>query len=283
MTEAAEAAPCRHASAVPASVVDRVAELVQTLAADQETLARAGLSSDEYARALPAAIETLRGRTSADNGRRRDFLASIFYELRRQGLIDSFTIPQYGNETVYRLEVPDLGSVAVIQKGCPDGVHSSVLWQEPSWAIETYLWWLCSSKKAHPGEHVARGVSRLRRRFFSDSPGTLSGVVFHNDLCGTQERLCPKQAQAINIDGQMVPPPCVWAMPMSRKTESASWNWERNAEPRFPRVLLAAFSIDATSTPSFTSQIGFRQRSDGTVSTVISNNAGPALSSTHRT
>lgn len=282
MSEPAEAAPCRHASAVSSSVVDRVAELIQTLANDNDALARAGLSSQEYAEGLPAAIESLRGRMSANNGSRRDFLASIFAELESRGLIDAFTVPTYGDDTVYRLEVPSVGSVAVIQKGCPDGTHSSVQWEEPPWAAETYLWWLCSSKKAHPGEHVTRGVSRLRRRFFSDAAGTLSGVIFHNDLCGTQERLCPKQVHAIAIGGRMVPPPCVWAMPKRRETGLDSWNWERDARPQFAAVLLAAFSIDLRAVPSFTSQVGFRRRSNGDVGTIISNNAGPALSSTHR-
>lgn len=250
MSEPAYAAPCRHAPAVPDGVIARVGQLIEALADDQMALARAGLSADEYTQALPGAIEALRGRMSASNGSRRDFLKSIFSELERQGLIASFTVPSYGEDTIYRLEVPPIGSVAIIQKGCPDGAHSSVRWEEPSWAVETYLWWLCSSKKAHPGEHVARGVSRLRRRFFSDAPGALTGIIFHNELCGTPERVCPKQSRAISIDGQWVPPPCIWAMPRTRNFTSTSWNWERSATPKFPQILLEAFSINADTAMS---------------------------------
>lgn len=277
---AEEAAPCRHAGAPPQAVLDKVAILIQRLSEDQTLLQAHGLTSTEYQRALPAAIETLRGSMSASNSEKRRFLASLFEAMRDRGLLSSVMTPTYGEDTVYRLKLPDGTNIAIIQKGCPDGVHSSVRWSAPDWAQETYLWWLCSSLNLEPGEHVSKGVNRLRKRFFSEAPDTLDGVIFHNQICGSPQRPCPKMAKALPIDGTLTPPPCIYSMPQ-RKAGVNDWNWNGGRELKFPTVLLEFFGIQPSAVPAFVGHVGFQRRA-GVLRTTITSRYGLGRSTTDR-
>jgi len=112
-----QAAPCRHAGTAPDHIVDQVAAVIRALANDADYLSRRGLSIEEYAGALPAAIERMRGSTAASTSNRRDFLGRIFDAMLSRGLISKLESPRYGDDTVYRLHVAGFGDVAVIQKG----------------------------------------------------------------------------------------------------------------------------------------------------------------------
>lgn len=273
-----DAAPCHHAGAPPPEVVHKVDGLINKLVTETEILARYGLTAEEYRDALPAAIEATRGRMSASNAGRRRFLLDILKALQQAGLVDSVTKPQYGDDTVYRLAVPGLGNVAIIQKGCPDGAHSSIRWSVPDWARETYLWWLCDSMKAEPGEHVAKGIQRMRSRILDPADRTVDGVIFHNHLCGTPKRLCPKQDRAVRIGGQPVPPPCVYVTP---DTQATDLNWDGRQQRVFPGILLSLFGIGEQILPAYVGHVGF-QRKSGEVRTTISARFGVGRSTTYR-
>lgn len=275
------AAPCRHVGAPPPAVVERVSLAIQGLAQDASFLAKHGISPAEYDMALPSAVESLRGSMSASNTDRRQFLSRIFEHLISEGLIESVTPPLYGADTVYRLAVPGIGIVAVIQKGCPDGAHSSLRWTVPDWADETYLWWLCSSTKAHPGEHISKGVNRLRQRFFSEVPGVLDGIIFHNELCGGSGRPCPKMERTVDIVGRPTPPPCVYVMPQ-RGVECSDWNWNGTRRVDFPSVLLQAFGITPAEVDSYVGHVGFQRRGNGNLRTTITSRFGAGRSTTFR-
>ncbi|MFI2663484.1 hypothetical protein [Micromonospora carbonacea] len=253
---------------------------MQKLVTEADVLARYGLSADEYRDALPAAIEAARGSMSASNAGRRRFLLDILEALQQADLVDSVAKPQYGAHTVYRLGVPGFGYVAVIQKGCPDGEHSSVRWSVPDWARETYLWWLCDSMKSEPGEHVAKGIQRMRGRFLDPTDRTLDGVIFHNHLCGTPKRLCPKQDRAVRIGAQLVPPPCVYVTP-DNDTQGSNMNWDGRQQRVFPGILLSLFGIDEQTLPAYVGHVGF-QRKGGEVRTTISARFGIGRSTTFR-
>lgn len=281
MIGAEPASPCRHVGSPPPAVVERAAEAIRSLATHPDVLARHGISASEFASAFPAAIESVRGSMSASNGERREFLASVLGHLLDCGLATNLSAPAYGDDTVYRLSVPGVGNVAVIQKGCPDGAHSSVRWSVPDWADETYLWWLCSSMKAHPGEHIAKGVNRLRQRFFSDAPGTVSGVIFQNEMCGSSQRPCPKQDRSATIGIQRVPAPCVYSMP-DRDSAASSWNWTGDRDLKFPTILLGAFGIPPSEAAAFVGFVGFQRRDNGALRTTITTRFGAGRSSTFR-
>jgi hypothetical protein len=218
---------------------------------------------------------------SASNSNRRQFLRSVLDHVVERGLATSLSTPAYGEDTVYRLNVPGIGAVAIIQKGCPDGAHSSTRWSAPVWAEETYLWWLCSSMNTHPGEHISKGVNRLRQKFLSDESNTLSGVIFNNELCGTQQRPCPKRDRSALIDGQLVPAPCIFVMP-ARDKNGSSWNWNDERTPKFPARLLQAFDIAPSEAALFTGFIGFQQKDNGALRTTITTRFGAGRSSTYR-
>jgi hypothetical protein len=281
MTGAEVAAPCRHVGAVSSAVVERVAEVIKALADHPDVLARHGVSQSEFASAFPAAIESVRGSMSASNADRRQFLVGVLEHIVDRGLATSVSPPIYGADTVYRLDVPNVGAIAIIQKGCPDGAHSSVRWSVPDWARETYLWWLCPSMKAHPGEHIAKGVNRLRKRFFSDSTDSISGVIFHNELCGSSLRPCPKQARSALIGGQLVPAPCIYTMP-ERDGDASEWNWTGDRSLAFPSILLQAFGVPAPEVEAFIGSVGFQRKDNGALRTTITTRFGAGRSSTLR-
>jgi hypothetical protein len=277
---AERAAPCRHAGAPPQSVIDKVSRVISALHHDAAFLASRGLTPEEYLSALPSVVETLRGSQSATSSDRRRFLVDIFRAMTSKGLLSKFEMPSYGDDTVYRLTVESFGDVAIIQKGCPDGAHSSVRWSAPDWARETYLWWLCSSQKSEPGEHIVKGINRLRQRFFSDAPDTVDGIIFHNDLCGSPQRPCPKMATAIDINGKMIPPPCVYVMP-ARRPGAVEWNWEGARRRAFPATLLALFNISADDAPAYVGYVGFQGRG-GEIRSTSTSRFGPGRSTTYR-
>lgn len=268
---ASEAAPCRHRGAPPDDIVDRVAAVVRALGEDEAFLNRNGLSSDDFRLALPTAIERVRGSQSASNSERREFLVSLFEFLVARGAISSFSRPMYGDDTVYRLCVDGAGDIAVVQKGCPDGRHSSVAWSVPDWASETYVWWLCSSLTKEPGWHVSAGVKRLRARFFNDQDETLDGVIFHNNVCGTDHRPCPKLSRAVDIGGMRVPPPCIWVTP--DPGSGPDYNWAGTTQRRFPAILLSGFGILPEEAALYTGHVGF-QRGTGADRTNITSRYG---------
>ena len=274
-----QAAPCRHKGAPPEAVVAQVVRIIETIGQDDAYLHSRGLSPEEYRLALPVAIEQMRGRSSASNKERRDFLTLILDHLVSSQAIDRYTMPDYGRDTVYRLSIPDIGDVAVVQKGCPDGKHGSVAWSVPDWAVETYLWWLCPSLKKDPGWHVSAGVKRLRAEFFSPRPDALDGVIFHDRTCGTDQRPCPKMRHAVRIGDVDVPPPCIWALP--KRTNGPDYNWDGSRALRFPAILLAAFGLESSHIPLFTGYVGFKE-SPHSSRTTITSRFGPGKTTTSR-
>lgn len=281
------AAPCNHPGAPPEEVIDLVATAVRAIAEDATFLQRQGLTKQDFELALPAAIQRIRGSAAADNSDRRLFLKDLLQNLVASGTILAFETPDYGDDTVYRLYVEGIGSVAIIQKGCPDGVHSSVTWSSPDWADETYLWWLCDSLTNSPGVHVTKGVNRLRNRFFSEEySDAVDGVIFHNATCGSSLRPCPKISRSLKIRDKLIPPPCIWVMPERTSITNNSdikkdWNWEGGRSQGFPAILLSAFGIEAREAPLFIGHIGFLKGARGT-RTTISSRYGAGASTTYR-
>lgn len=279
------AAPCRHVGVLPEDVIQRAVNIITGLSVDQPYLSKHGLSANEFAEALPTAIERIRGRAAASTSDRRQFLAAIFQAMSDRSIISGFKMPRYGEDTVYRLDIPNFGEIAIIQKGCPDGAHSSVRWSVPDWAAETYLWWCCPSLAHHPGTHVGLGVKRLKTRFFENYPNDagkdmIDGVVFHNELCGTPQRPCPKLNRSIDLEGRLIPAPCVYIFP-KQQVGVSEWNWEGSRQLVFPSLLLQLFGVRADEVPAFTGHIGF-QRKGGQIRTTISARYGLGRSTTYR-
>ena len=256
---AEEAAPCRHPGAPPEEVINTVVSMFTEISTDVKLLASHGISTEEYILALPAAIERFRGSRAASNSDRRKFLGELLELLRKAGACTDIQNPSYGDDTIYKLTVPRIGDIAIIQKGCPDGAHSSTNWTRPAWAKEAYIWWVCSSTSHEPGEHITKGINRLKNRFFSELPDTIDGVIFHNELCGSPQRPCPKMNFALMMGTIKIPPPCIYVMP-DRATDVQEWNWTGTRELGFPSCLLTAFGVPPTQVQMYTSFVGFQQR-----------------------
>jgi hypothetical protein len=208
----ANAAPCRHRGAPREQIVEQVLGLLTgALAVDKDYLEKHGLTPEEYVQTLPTAVEKLRGRMAASNRKRRDFVEEVVSLLVDAAVVERYQKPKYGSDTVYRLFMKGGMQVGLIQKGCPDGKHSSVTWSRPAWADELYLWWVCDSKNAEPGEHIWMGVTRLRGKVSAPGEDQLDGLIFYNQLCGTPDRPCPKLEHAVDHNGLKLPPPVRWS------------------------------------------------------------------------
>jgi hypothetical protein len=254
---AEKVAPCRHAGVAPEEVIERSIKAIQNLHSVPGYLAANGLSVAEYQAALPIAIQRLRGSAAAKNSERRQYLKDILNAMLERGFISSLQEPKYGQDTIYRVEIPNFGSVAIIQKGCPDGKHSSNAWTVPDWARESYVWWLCPSVRYVPGVHINKGVTRMTPRFLSDKKDVnkkmLDGVIFNNEVCGTPNRPCPKSDLAISIGGSVVVPPCIYILPERESLES-----KRSAV--FPSLLLSLFGIEGAKGDDYIGRISFHEK-----------------------
>ncbi|MDB6027098.1 MAG: hypothetical protein JWM68_3321 [Verrucomicrobiales bacterium] len=278
----ASAAPCRHRGTPREGAIEQVIGLLSAkLGADQAYLERHGLTPEEYTHSLPAAIERLRGRMAAKNQKRRDFVEEIVKLLVETGVASNYQKPRYGKHTIYRVYLKNGIQVGIIQKGCPDGKHSSVAWSRPEWAKELYLWWVCDSKAAEPGEHVWKGVTRLRGKVSLPGEDQLDGLIFFNRLCGTPERPCPKMEHAVERNGVKLPPPCVYVFP-HWETGQNNLNWRGEVQRTFPAQLLRAFGILPTHAPNFIGHVGFRLSAPNAINTEITSRYGPAKASTAR-
>ena len=277
----ADAAPCRHRGAPPEPLVNQVAGfLTQVVARDSAYLTAHGIQPEEFDLAFPAAVEKIRGSWAASNRDRRTFAQDVLQHLVTAKAIRRFDAPTYGDSTVYRLHLADGSTVGVIQKGCPDGAHSSTRWERPDWADELYLWWLCSSLRSEPGEHVWKGVARLRHKVAQESKNQLDGVIFFNSLCGSPTRPCPRVQRITTPAGKSLPPPCVYVFPTWDRT-AQELNWRGDAIRVFPAVLLAAFGIDRDASNNHVGYVGFRN-SPRVVRTEISARFGFAKSTSAR-
>lgn len=276
-----QAAPCRHQGAPPEILVNQVVDLLRSVIAQDDDYLRAhGLNRAEFERAFPAAVERIRGSWAANNQESRVFAYQIVEHLVATGAISNYDAPKYGRDTIYRLRLQDGTNVGLIQKGCPDGAHSSTNWQRPSWADELYLWWLCSSLKFEPGEHVWKGVSRVVKKVRAEPDNQLDGVIFFNSMCGTAERPCPKLNRVRIATGAMVPPPCVYVFPRW-DSEQADLNWRGTTLRRFPEVLLSAFDVDSSSSKDQVGFVGF-STSGHSMRTEITARFGPGKATSAR-
>ena len=276
-----QAAPCRHRGTPSEDLVNQVVDLLQRVVAKDESFLRSnGISSDEFDRAFPAAIERIRGSWAASNRDRRDFAELVIKHLAQSGVIRGYDVPKYGDSTIYRLLLNDGKQVGVIQKGCPDGAHSSTRWTRPAWADELYLWWLCSSLKFEPGDHVWKGVARVRKKVASEVDNQLDGIIFYNGSCGSPERPCPKAVRVTTTDGVTLPPPCIYVFP-TWKPDEADLNWRGSVTRTFPTVLLSAFEVKGEDWTNYVGYVGFRM-SGTAVRTEITTRFGPAKASSAR-
>lgn len=272
-----DSTPCRHRGAPSEDLVNQTINLIQNvLAKDVEYLNKNGISRDEFERSFSVAIERIRGSNAANNKERRSFACSVIEKLRDSGSVTSFDVPKYGKDSVYRLRLVNGKQVGIIQKGCPDGAHSSTNWTRPDWADELYLWWLCSGLTLQPGEHIWKGVSRVYNKVTSESKNQLDGIIFYNDLCGTPDRPCPKQIEGHDNP----PPPCIYVFPTIEEGKTRL-NWRGETQREFPSIMLSSFGIPRDLASQYISYVGFNITPRG-VKTEITNRYGAAKSCTAR-
>lgn len=249
--------PCR--TGFQASSVEAAKRLLRRLPeTSPELLAEANIAVDEWPPLLRAAVESMRGTTSATGTDKRRFINAVLKHCQQQHLIESWSFIGSRGRQDYRVTLPDNTQVAVEAKGCPDGNNTNI-WDRPSWAEEFVVWSLCPESLAHdPGRGVWSGVATRLLPKVAAERKVVDAFIFWDGRCGTALRRCPKdfgvygtlRSEATDLEGQAgkegwVPPPCIYLFPKSAPTVP------HNRQPpvhtvsscKFARMLLAAFNV----------------------------------------
>lgn len=250
--------PCRHG--VSPADVDRVKVLLTDLHVDAPALlAERGISVDGYPMLLRAAIESLRGTSSATTTEKRRFLEAILDHGVAASVFSAWEFVGTAGRQDYRVRLPNETVVGIEAKGCPDG-NNTTIWDRPGWANEFVVWSMCpESLVHHPGHGVWSGVStRLMPKLAAERErGRVDAFIFWDGRCGSSLRQCPKEfgitgglrATATDVPGQdgrqWLPPPCIYLFP------DAPPNVRNNKRPRvhtvadshFARALLNLFEV----------------------------------------
>jgi hypothetical protein len=246
-----------------------------------ELLEQSDISPDEWVPLLRAAVESMRGTSSATGTDKRRFIDAVLRYCAQRGLIDSWGFIGSSGRQDYRVTLPDGTDVAIEAKGCPDGNNTNI-WDRPSWADEFIVWSLCPESLAHnPGHGVWSGVAiRLLPKVAAERK-VVDAFVYWDARCGTKLRRCSKdfgvygdlRKQATDIDSQAgksqwVPPPCIYLFPKNAPTVP------HNLKPavhtiqssRFARMLLEAFNVpqDAMKDYVHTAEVEAKGTAQGT-------------------
>ena len=264
-TDEDDTLPCR--SGFPASSIDAAKRILTDLPQTSPgLLEQADIAPDEWSPLLRAAVESIRGTSSATTIDKRRFIGAVLKHCQQRSLIDSWSFIGSGGRQDYRVTLPDGTSVAVEAKGCPDG-NNTTIWDRPQWADEFVVWSLCPESLAHnPGHGVWSGVSiRLLPKIAAEKT-VVNAFIFWDARCGTRLRNCPKdygvsgslRAEATEIESQAskpgwVPPPCIYLFPRSAPTVPHNLKPAVHtiASSKFAHMLLEAFNVPENEMPSY--------------------------------
>ena len=208
---------------IPCVTTDEKRKLVQDYAAALQGQAHLigahGLSHQEFDESglFQAAIESLRGTTSASMADKRAFVRQILNHLQSVGEIDSWKSSEGRDRHDYEVHFAD-GRTSVIEaKGCLDGNNTNIF-TRPRNADEFVIWSLCQNSGADMAKNVWSGIHvRLGPEMIAENKH-VDGLVVWDALCGTAKRPCPKLAispdRRVQVkSGQSVPPPCIYLFP----------------------------------------------------------------------
>lgn len=277
---ASDTLPC--STGFPTSSLDAAKRILNELhQTSPELLEQADLPPEEWPQLLRAAVESMRGTSSATGVDKRRFVEAVFQHCQRRKLIESWSFIGAGRRQDYRVALPDGTDVAIEAKGCPDGNNLNI-WDRPQWADEVVVWSLCPESLAHnPGHGAWSGVSIRLLPTMAAEHKSVDAFIYWDARCGTPLRRCPKDfgvygslhAQASDLGSQAgkpewVPPPCIYLFPRSAPTVP------HNLKPpvhtigssKFARMLLEAFNVPAERMSDYvhTAQVEARGTEQGT-------------------
>ena len=277
------AAPCRHAGAPADWLVDKVVRVLEVeVARDTQFLKAHGITPEEYDSAYRVAVERIRGKISATDKPKKDFVDCILASGLTQQKFCAASLEDGGLTKSYRVELPSGRSIGLVRKGCPDGNHSA-RWDRPAWADELYIWWLCPSSRANePGASLWKGVGRIKNKALTEPENQLDGVIFYDQSCGTPERPCPKRAYGLFLsDGERLPPPCIFVNAAVNADCPGRLNWNGEKTVEFPPALLSIFGVPESEQALYTSFIGYELNNRDVGRVRITNNYGAGRTTSH--
>lgn len=269
------ASPCRHADVPSDWVVERIIALLERDIPEQPELLKGfGLTAEEYQSGYRVAIERIRGRISASDRLKKNFVERILEAGVGSGQFSSATLEEESLTRVYRVGLPDGKMVGLIRKGCPDGNHTT-RWERPKWADELYLWWLCPESRVNePGESVWKGLGRIKNKLQAEEQNRLDGIIFFDESCGSEARPCPKRAYSLAIEGVRLPPPCIYVLPGEINAAVGRLNWRGERRVEFPKALLSVFGVPTSKASEYAGFVGFEMLNSAVRLVRITSNYG---------
>lgn len=224
--EMSDVLPCR--THFPSALIPQAKQIIAGLGASHpEFLKQHGIDPQDWAPLARAAVESMRGATSAVTVEKRRFLEKILEYCRLRGLISSWTFIGSDGRQDYRVTMLDGRDVAIEAKGCGDG-NNTTIWDRPTWADEFIVWSLCPDSLAKdPGKGAWSGANRLINKVVAEQK-RVDAYIIWDGRCGSPWRPCPKlfgvegglRGSATDVQGEpgqenRVPPPCIFLFPRS--------------------------------------------------------------------
>ncbi|MEU4680657.1 hypothetical protein [Micromonospora sp. NPDC023737] len=272
--------PCHHD--FPSDRIGATKSILRNLSdTSPHLLHSADIQQEDWLPLLRAAIESMRGESSANPVEKQRFIAAVLQHCQQQKTIESWGFIGSGGRQDYRVSLPDGTTVAIEAKGCLDG-NNTAIWDRPSWADEFVVWGLCPEGLAKPpGKGAWSGIAtRLMPKIVAERK-VVDAFVLWDGRCGSARRICPKafgvdgplRSQATDIVGQVgkeawIPPPCIYLFPRSYPTVP------HNRKPaihtvntaRFSRALLEAFNVPEDKQAAYVHSVEVEARgsSEGT-------------------
>lgn len=235
-----------------------------------DLLSNAGIDAAQWIPLLRAAIESMRGTSSATATDKRRFIAAVLDYCKASAVVEEWNFIGTSGRQDYKVVLIDGTQIAIEAKGCPDG-NNTTIWDRPTWADEFIVWSLCPESLQHnPGRGAWSGVATRLAPKIAAERKLVDAFIFWDGRCGTALRPCPKhhgvtgdlRAAATDYEGQAgrtdwLPPPCIFLFPRSVPAvpHNLSPPAHTVASVKFADALLTAFNVPAAEKASYVHQV----------------------------
>lgn len=163
-----------------------------------------------------AAIERLRGSHAATMAKKKTFIAMVLDYLKTEKKIREWIFSGSDERHDYEVILLDGTKVVIEAKGCLDGNNTNIF-QRPLNADEFYIWSLCQNAGSNPAHNAWSGIHTRLSAEIIHRRQQVDALILWDMLCGAKNRPCPKLSRKdykpIQIDGQILPPPCLYLFP----------------------------------------------------------------------
>jgi hypothetical protein len=256
--------PCR--THFPSVLIPQAKQIIADLGVTHpEFLIEKGIDPQDWTPLARAAVESMRGTSSATTTEKRRFLEEVLHFCRQREVIDSWRFIGSAGRQDYQVTMLDGREIAIEAKGCGDG-NNTTIWDRPTWADEFIVWSLCPESLANdPGRGAWSGTNRLINKVVAEQKQVDAYIVW-DGRCGSSWRRCPKKfgitgrlrSAATDVQGELgqedwLPPPCIFLFPRSIPRVGTNPSPRRHTVQTctFADMLLEAMNVPRAARPQY--------------------------------